>query len=550
MKKHNTVKVVLITILVFALLTWVFPAAYFQSEYVEQGRAQMGLFDLFNYPLTAMSYFGHIALFVLVVGGFYGILYKIPAYRTFLDKIVAKVSKKGLVFLAVTMFLLATITSMCGLQLGLFIFFPMLVSIILLMGYDKIVAALTLVGSTMVGVAGSTFAYQNTYIIFSVLSIEVTSEMVMKVVILLVGLVLLVLNTCLYIKKLGVAKSDARKAEKKVIKKAEVVEEKVVEVEVKDTKKANSKSKTQAKTNKTTKTTKNTKSTKNAKSSSKKSSKKDIKAAVKDDEVIVVKEQLDNDISDGFVPTVVDSSHKIWPLIVGFLIILIIMVMAFFPWYDVFQNEAFVNATAAVTEFELFGFPIFGKLLGTFNEFGAWQLNELIIVLAVIALLLVVIYNVKIDDLIDGFAEGAKKALAPAVIVILVYTCLVITTYHPFQLVIYKAILELTKGFNVFTSSLVAVLASLFNVEPVYSFQSILPYVASVITNNESYSIMALVYQSMYGLTMLVAPTSIVLMVTLSYLKISYKEWLSAVWKLVLELLVILLIIFTILVLV
>ena len=70
--------------LVFLLLSWILPAAYYSGQYVDQGRVQMGLFDLFNYPLTALSYFGYIALFIILVGGFYGILYKIPAYRTFL----------------------------------------------------------------------------------------------------------------------------------------------------------------------------------------------------------------------------------------------------------------------------------------------------------------------------------------------------------------------------------------------------------------------------------------------------------------------------------
>ena len=48
MKKHNTFKVVLITLLVLMLLTWILPAAYYSGSYVDQGRVQMGLFDLFN----------------------------------------------------------------------------------------------------------------------------------------------------------------------------------------------------------------------------------------------------------------------------------------------------------------------------------------------------------------------------------------------------------------------------------------------------------------------------------------------------------------------
>ena len=42
MKKHNTFKVVLITLLVLMLLTWILPAAYYSGSYVDQGRVQMG----------------------------------------------------------------------------------------------------------------------------------------------------------------------------------------------------------------------------------------------------------------------------------------------------------------------------------------------------------------------------------------------------------------------------------------------------------------------------------------------------------------------------
>ena len=67
MKRHNTIKVVLVTLLVFMLLSWILPAAYFSGSYADQGRVQMGLFDLFSYPTTAISYFGYIAIFILVV---------------------------------------------------------------------------------------------------------------------------------------------------------------------------------------------------------------------------------------------------------------------------------------------------------------------------------------------------------------------------------------------------------------------------------------------------------------------------------------------------
>ncbi len=73
MKKHNTLKVVLITLLTFLVLSWIFTSAYYSNGYVEQGRIQMGLFDVFSYPVTAISYFGYIALYVFAIGMFYGV---------------------------------------------------------------------------------------------------------------------------------------------------------------------------------------------------------------------------------------------------------------------------------------------------------------------------------------------------------------------------------------------------------------------------------------------------------------------------------------------
>lgn len=511
MKKHNTFKVVLIVLLVMMLLTWIFPAAYFSGSYIDEGRVQMGLFDLFEYPLTSISYFGYLAAFVLVVGGFYGVLSKIGAYRTMLDKLVAKFKGKEVVVLSIMMVLIALLTSICGLQIGLVIFYPMIVSLILLMGYDKIVAALAVVGSTMIGMLGTTFGYNNTGIIPSILGNEFTDNMLVKCILLFLGMVLLILNTILYIRKTKVNNKD------KNVKKVTAKEEK-----------------------KPAKATKSSKTTK-AKSS------KDTKAATKEEQVVVVTGE-ENEEEDSYVPAAVSGEkHVVWPLAVILSIIFVILVLAFISWSGAFGITAFDEATIAVTGFEVFGFTLFGKLLGTVNAFGSWSVMDLIVLLMVFMLILALIYKVKFNDLIDSFVKGAKRALGPTVIVILLYTILVVVTYHPFQLVIYKAILGITDGFNVFTTFIVGILSAFFNVDPAYAFQSSLPYLASIFTNADNYPLVAVVYQAAYGLTMLVAPTSLVLMGMLSYLKVSYGKWVKTIWKLLLELLVLLLIVFIIL---
>ena len=43
--------------------------------------------------------------------------------------------------------------------------------------------------------------------------------------------------------------------------------------------------------------------------------------------------------------------------------------------------------------------------------------------------------------------------------------------------------------------------------------------------------VVALIFQAIYGLVMIIAPTSIFLLVGLSYFKVSYKEWFNYIWK-------------------
>ena len=90
MKKHNTLKVVLITLAVFVVLSWILPtAAFYQGQVMEQGRNQIGLFDIFGSANVALANFGYISLFIIAVGMFYGVLNRISAYRVLIDKLVS-----------------------------------------------------------------------------------------------------------------------------------------------------------------------------------------------------------------------------------------------------------------------------------------------------------------------------------------------------------------------------------------------------------------------------------------------------------------------------
>ena len=475
MKKHNALKVVIITLLLFALLTWILPCATYQTEYTELGRYQVGLFDILSYQSTVLGYFGYVALFVLVVGGFYGVLYKTGAYRRMLDSLVKKFKGKEVICLVVIMALFAFLTSFAGLQLALLMLFPFVISLVLMMGYNKSTAIAVTAGSVAVGLMGTTFAYNTTQVLQQYLSVELTDLIWVKVILLVLGVVLL----ALFVLKFG-KKASTKKADDK---------EEFIPEEVKTT-----------------------------------------KGKEKDK----------------------DKKHKVkvWPLVLILDLILLVTILGFIPWNGAFGITLFEDVTTAITEFELFGFPIFGKILGAVSPFGYWTLVELVTVMLLAIIILKFVYKIKWDDVFDGFGKGVKKALVPALIVILIYTCLVLTTYDPYQLVIYKFILGLTKGFNIFTTGLVVVISSIFNGDPLYAFYSVLPYFVSVFTDTNNYQLIAVIFQSLYGIVTLVAPTSIPLMATLAYTNTSYKDWFKYIWKLLVALLVLAFIVFIVLLLI
>ena len=85
-KEHNLFKVIGASILIAVLLTWILPTTDFQYSLVSDGsKSQVGIFDLFKYPNSSVSYFGNVVVYILVIGGFYGVLNKIGAYRKLLD---------------------------------------------------------------------------------------------------------------------------------------------------------------------------------------------------------------------------------------------------------------------------------------------------------------------------------------------------------------------------------------------------------------------------------------------------------------------------------
>lgn len=150
MKKHGLTKILGIILLLIIILSFILNGRN-ETKYF------IGFMDIpYNY-IQAIYYFFYLAVFILFVGGFYGVLNSVPAYKKLLDNITAKLKPVSKKFIFIIILVIAILTSLTGITLPLLIFVPFIISIILLLGYDKLVAVSATIVSMMVGYIGGVF---------------------------------------------------------------------------------------------------------------------------------------------------------------------------------------------------------------------------------------------------------------------------------------------------------------------------------------------------------------------------------------------------------
>ena len=94
--KNNNIKILLILFLLFAAISWVFVASTYQSgELVEIGWYRAGLYDLIAVIFSGITYKINDVLYLLFVGGMYGVLTHAESYKRIVSKVSNVVKEHG-----------------------------------------------------------------------------------------------------------------------------------------------------------------------------------------------------------------------------------------------------------------------------------------------------------------------------------------------------------------------------------------------------------------------------------------------------------------------
>lgn len=471
MKKHSLFKVILIVlgslIAVDAILAILGVCGV---KGLKDVYTMIPLGDVLINFVQSFYYFFDTVVYLLVLGAFYGVLNKVPAYKKLVDNIAQKVKANSKLFVFITTGLFAVLTSLTGLTNVLLIFVPFVIAIILLLGYDKLVAISSTIVSMLVGFMGGlyvTFRDPSNYYGYSATTFEgltgisLSSTVWAKLAILVFGTALLIFFINRYMKN---------------------VKNKKVKYELNE--------------------------------------------------------------SDAVVATEVKGDYKeikTWPMIVIFAIIFVILVLGYLPWNTLFGITCFDSFNEWLLGLKIGNFAIFSNIISNnMYAFGNWaslgSYMSIIITLILFTLLIKFVYRVKFDEVINDFISGSKKMVPMVFLVILSYAILVSTYNHGFVANIINWVSDTKLGINVVTTSLITMLGTLLHSDLYYTAAGVYSNIIAAVTDESLMSTYAVTFQSVYGLTSIVAPTSFLVIFALKYFDVPYTTWFKYIWRFVLML--------------
>lgn len=196
MKKDGILKAIGILFLIYVVASWIIPVGYYYSgSFTEVGTIPVGLIDLIKYPIINLtsSVFVLMAICILFIGGLYSVLNKTGVYSKFVEGIAKKIKKNGNTFLIISILVFSILSSLTALTLPLFAMVPLFITVILLLGYNKIVALLSTVGAMLVGNIASTYGFNISGYIHYFYETDISANIMFKIIlfVLLVGVLIM-----------------------------------------------------------------------------------------------------------------------------------------------------------------------------------------------------------------------------------------------------------------------------------------------------------------------------------------------------------------------
>ena len=556
MKKYNLFKVIGITVIIAWLLTLFIPGSYldYSGNITSGGISGVGIWTLISNSSISISYFNSIVIFLVSVAAFYAILTKLDVYNNFVNKVALTFENKKGLLITLTAVVFGLLSLFVDNSLILIVFVPFIYQVMSKLEIDK---KIILSSTIIAGLLGSMSKIYNTYL-FSAFSLKLNTLLLVKVILFVLSISALIL----FIKPKKEIIVDSKKVSKKTTSKDKKVSEKKNE-----TKKVSSKVVLEAE-NKVNKTVYAVLTILFGFIGVNKFYAGKIKQGILSILFCWTLIPLVLSIAEFIVVLTMkaDKQGKInintekvscVKFIVSLLIFVLFVIGSTIPWESLIENlKVFSDFNSWVAGIKIGDYAILGNIIGqpvvvnattgsngVIPAFGSWTMTEIAILLIILTPTVALASNIKFDNTIEYVNDGIKKILPVAITAMLISIVLVVMVTTGVNITIAKWVLTLTKEFNIATSTIATMVCSLLTGDFYYFISTVGPVFTAIVTKSDYYGVIAFIIQSVFNLMMIVAPTSVGLIIGLYYLDIPFTKWLKYIWKLFLIVLVIILVI-------
>lgn len=196
-KKHTAASLIVLLFAITIVLSWIIPYSSFNgAELVKAERTYVGFSDLATIFTTSINFIIDKIVFLLALGAFYAVLSRTAGYKKVVSNIVGLFKGNEefpVIFVSVVTTLLASLLSQSFVVL---IFIPFFISIFRNLGINKTTTFAATFGAMLVGILGATYGYEGLTTFDAYFSQSLTGKTAMKMtlgyrsIILFVGLAL------------------------------------------------------------------------------------------------------------------------------------------------------------------------------------------------------------------------------------------------------------------------------------------------------------------------------------------------------------------------
>lgn len=205
MKKNGNVWIVCVVVALFMLLTWFVNSGSFSSgAYVSNGLTPIGIFDLFVLVFYVLNYKAMEVVYLLMIGGTYGVLSKTAGYQKIIDKSVKVVKGNEWIAMLLITLVMGVFASISNDLLVVFGIVPFIVTVFLRCGMDRLTALSAAFGGVFIGFIGQTFGTYGDSNLLSALNLTVKSNILYEIIVFVVTYILFNVFAISHMKKIGI----------------------------------------------------------------------------------------------------------------------------------------------------------------------------------------------------------------------------------------------------------------------------------------------------------------------------------------------------------